>query len=354
MPGRRRPLKREHPFLVWTLHRALGLPAASPEPAEWAAGAVDVEVSRLAPLAAQLLGPDLRSLPETPYRNIARAVGLAGFAAERGAAQLTEMRDLLEGAGVPWLVMKGPPMAERLYGSGAIRPSRDLDVLVPWASVEEVTRFLTDRGYSPWSSPSRELFHVRFQRPYIPGWDDILEVHWRIEPPSAGSPGTAEMLAHRRAWGEGMWIPSPAHELELLIRHYIRHGGWQAILLLDVLLHLGDTEIDHPLGAILADDLRRLGLPERIRGPGGWTQAPLRRWMGTRTWLERRRARAPIAAQLALQHAPSAWMHGVASRFWPARPSARWRELAEHPVGRHTWRLRRLMTFGRRPRQSEG
>ncbi|MGH7657378.1 MAG: hypothetical protein ACREL6_04020, partial [Gemmatimonadales bacterium] len=122
---------------------------------------------------------------------------------------------------------------------------------------------------------------------------------------------TGDVLDSRQLWTGSeapVWIPGTPDERDLLTRHYVRLAGRQAILLLDLLLHLNGEVMAHPSGAVVADDLERLGLDPSVTGPSEWQLKPLRRWMSARTFAERRRAPTPIAARLALPALPVTWM----------------------------------------------
>lgn len=337
------------PVLRWVVHRALGLELAMPSAAEWSDSLESLSANRLSALAGWLLGAGRAELPDPVRAGLGRAHAKALFATERAGNQLHELVGELAGTDLRWVVLKGPPLAERLYPDPVCRPCRDLDLLVPAEELDPAGVLLTRLGYR--LQPDRHTHHLRYLRPGSAGWDDIVELHWRSGPKSAQS-GELELLAGRRAvetrWGK-VWVPGPAAELELLIQHYVRHAGWQVILLLDILLQLSPpphSPLVHPLGAALEDDQRRLGLPPRVTGPFRLSHLPLRRWLATHEFGERRTARrtAPVAVALAQRHSLETWRTMIRGLLWPETPSPRWSALA---AARPGWRWYRLLTLGR-------
>ena len=149
--------------------------------------------------------------------------------------------------------------------------------------------------------------------------------------------------------GGRIWIPSAEVEVDLLIRHYLRHAGDQAILLLDILLLLNGQPLTHPLGSLVGDDLSRLGLERTVNGPARWSHAILRRWMGQRSFEQRRSERHAglMGVPLALSRSPLVAVKELTRVVWPHRPTPRWVQSSKTSTGRYTWRLRRLARFGR-------
>ena len=62
--------------------------------------------------------------------------------------QLMAVDTCLTAAGVPWLILKGSPQAALLYGDAALRPSVDVDVLVPPEKFAEAFAALRRLGWT--------------------------------------------------------------------------------------------------------------------------------------------------------------------------------------------------------------
>src|SRR5215471_5024376 len=76
------------------------------------------------------------------------------------ADELARLLRLLETAGVPVVPLKGPTLAEALYGDAALRISFDIDLLVPRQDALQVRRLLVIEGYV---SLLPEQFFVKYQ-----------------------------------------------------------------------------------------------------------------------------------------------------------------------------------------------
>jgi hypothetical protein len=87
-------------------------------------------------------------------------------------AALDEAQAELQARGIQVLVFKGPSLSVRLYGTIAHRPFRDLDLLVPRASLRPAIRILRAIGYSRRrrDEHARELVRESVQ----------IDLHWTL------------------------------------------------------------------------------------------------------------------------------------------------------------------------------
>ncbi len=111
--------------------------------------------------------------------------------------ELAHVTHHLESAGVPVVSFKGPTLALALYGNGMVRPSADIDLLVPRADVRRAHALMRELGYAHEAqlSPSQEREHLRrdsvfnLQRPAPPNVAALfpqglaVELHWAITSP---------------------------------------------------------------------------------------------------------------------------------------------------------------------------
>jgi hypothetical protein len=339
----------EPPVLTWVVHRALGAEEDFPIVEHWSRELAALKASRLTALTAHLVRPRFNSLPHPVRTHLEAALLLAETVADQGKGQLAESREVLDRAGIRWVTMKGWALATRLYSTAACRPSGDLDLLVAAEDVNATLGLFLELGYRP--EGEDRSYHTRLVRDSARG-ASVIELHHRPGPARFGGLSTPAILAARQRFESGagsIWIPSPEHEADLLIRHYLRHAGDQAILLLDILKLLAGRRLAHPLGALVGDDLSRLGLERTVEGPRRWSHSVLRRWMERRNYEERRAARhaALVGIPLALARSPLAAAGSLARVVWPARPTPRWIEPSRSGGGRFTWRLRRIARLGR-------
>ena len=336
--------------LAWTLHTAMGESLEPPiDGAAWQAAWAALVASRLPSLAAHLMGSRLASLPHE-IRFLFEAWSLdAEATADRSAAQLGEVAGVLEETGALWVALKSWPLAARLYPTPACRPSCDLDLLVLPETMASIAIGLGKIGYIPTGQAHSN--HQRYERPGGSG-SDAIELHQAAGPPEFGGPPTRAILDSRQPFESTVgtvWVPEAGVERDLLIRHYLRHGGCQAILLLDLLLHLRGERYSHPLGAFIGDDLVRLGFPRTIDGPRRPRHIVLRRWMAGKDYETRRSSRhgSMVGVPLALSRSPLTMIQALARVVWPRHPTPRWRDPHDPSKGTVLWRLRRLASLGR-------
>jgi hypothetical protein len=82
----------------------------------------------------------------------------------------------LEDAGIAAIPLKGPFLAERLFGGGAGRLSADIDLLVSRRDASRALKVLSASGLVWRADPGTPLLHYVLDGPYgIP-----VELHWRV------------------------------------------------------------------------------------------------------------------------------------------------------------------------------
>jgi hypothetical protein len=343
---------REPELVRWIFRETLD-PGQSPVPGPslWQGMAAVLLAGRLSPLAVHLLGVRIGELPPEERRALEAADLEAQARSQAVGHQLEQIAIPLDATAVRWVVIKSWPLGARLYPTPACRPSVDLDLLVAESDHAEVARLLGAAGYRETTTAATATYHRSFSPPErshgLP-----VELHSSVEPRNYKAPPASRILDSRMRYHSAfgpLWIPDPVIERDLLIRHYCRHAGSQAILLLDLLLHLRGSRMQHDLGALVALDLERLGMEPVIAGPARIRHAPLRRWMARRTFHERRLARhkSPLGTSLALARGPGAIAGEVLGFIWPRFPTPRWRRQGDPTRGVPLWRLRRLLSAGR-------
>ncbi|GJG86402.1 hypothetical protein tb265_15830 [Gemmatimonadetes bacterium T265] len=78
---------------------------------------------------------------------------------------LLDLLRLLEGAGIPVIVLKGPAIGLVAYGDVTMRTFNDLDLLVQPADVRQARSLLVDAGYRAYYDPRQELSRLKGQHP---------------------------------------------------------------------------------------------------------------------------------------------------------------------------------------------
>ncbi len=181
---------------------------------------------------------------------------LAAIAAMAQRAELIETVRLLETEGIAPLALKGAWLARHAYPEAALRPCRDIDLLVPQDAVIEAFEVLTAAGHRLTQPPEMSLADtLRIEKhlpPLVAPRGTVIELHHRLWEPDGrldhGSP-LADLAAIRaRAWrdADGIAYPQGADMLGHLIVHavYSHRFDCGPLLLTDIDFLLREVTID--------------------------------------------------------------------------------------------------------------
>jgi hypothetical protein len=118
--------------------------------------------------------PDVAGGLEATYH---RAV----FTHQKVLATLRQVTPVLDSLGAPWLVMKGPVLAETIYPRPDLRGYTDLDLLVPGAwlgrvieALEEAGGSVVDRNWALLTRLGAGEVHL------VMNTDTIVDLHWDV------------------------------------------------------------------------------------------------------------------------------------------------------------------------------
>jgi len=135
-------------------------------------------------------------------------------------------------AELPVIALKGPCLAERLYGDAALRSCYDLDLLVRYADWARAGQLLTGLGFSP--NSHADDYHQSWRRKGI-----NLELHYNLENPLAFEFDVNDVWARAqlsRFHDVPVWLLASADELLYLCLHAVRHRFERLSLMLDLAL----------------------------------------------------------------------------------------------------------------------
>ncbi|MEM8793224.1 MAG: nucleotidyltransferase family protein [Pseudomonadota bacterium] len=164
--------------------------AALPEDPDRAARALTlaVERHRLGPYLADLLRD--ADLPEAMRARLASEAEAGAMAALIQKAETKRSLDALRAAGCDPVLVKGWPLAERLYGSAALRHSKDLDLHIGAQHLPMAAEVIGALGYAPVSGHRTRLnLALRGDPTLIDEANDLaflhpdgrmIELHWRL------------------------------------------------------------------------------------------------------------------------------------------------------------------------------
>lgn len=280
-------------------------------------------------------------------------------------SELEHVARAFRARGIEWVVLKGLPLAQRVYGSLADRFSIDNDILVRPRDVPRAMTALTEVGYV--SAPGRTLDADReatFQHPLrrtVPsGVTARLELHWNAFPPHLFTASEAILWSRLETCELGqlrLTVFDPELTLVHLASHFVQHRCAEVRILEDIAraLTCWRDRLDRDALAGLADAIgARAAVAFALRATWelGMTQArPLvRDWRAdvVMRWLpvdELRRSGAPSYSRMALSlllGAPERWPTALRHELFP-HPSVLARIFAiDAPTRPHVWYLRRL------------
>jgi len=177
-------------------------------------------------------------------------------------AALARIAPRLAAAGLPLIVLKGPALAECVYPSAALRPYRDVDLLVRRGDESRAARLLVDAGLVeladsgrakhtahadqiPQASSFHRIFLLEQQRQVIELHVDALQLglrprcegeRWRRAQPLPRLHGVLMLCpedqlvqlavhAHKHGFERLIWIK----DLDLLVRRYGASLNWDLV-----------------------------------------------------------------------------------------------------------------------------
>lgn len=158
----------------------------------------------------------------------------------RLAAELITILRALADAQIPAIPYKGPILTEDLYGSLALRPMADLDVVIHPHDLDRVGEILAPLGYGVSHTLSPLGVKYMLATKHHLAWRDpdrdlMVEVHWSFAPRIQGFHPTVDALfnrCRRRLWNEVPILSIPDPELLVILAVHGAGHCWQALELL--------------------------------------------------------------------------------------------------------------------------
>jgi hypothetical protein len=146
---------------------------------------------------------------------------------------IESLKSILAGfhqSNLPVITLKGPCLAERIYGDASLRTCYDLDLLVRRSDFARAEQLLTDLGFSP--NGHADDYHRPWSRSGL-----NLELHHNVENPHAFEFDIDAAWGRTRLsqfHGAPVWLFAPSDELLYLCLHAVRHRFERLCLILDL------------------------------------------------------------------------------------------------------------------------
>ena len=222
----------------------------------------------VASLVSHRLGRDSSDCPRELRHALARLRREHALLERVNQRELVCVLDILAGARVPALLMKGAPLSYSHYPEPSLRPRCDVDVLVREADVQHACRLLVDAGYVeppdwPGSGLTPELTFSRHEG----GFRHLVDLHWRLNGHSvfgdvlSFGPLIDESVAVE-SLGQHARAPKPVHALLLACMHRVGHQNSERLIwLYDIHLlveRLRDAEVQEFVGTAKDNEVWRV------------------------------------------------------------------------------------------------
>ncbi len=200
--------------------------SAAPGCADWRALATLAETHGVLPLVHRAL---MAAGAEIPDDHFQRALVNSRLSTEMLAAELEQLLASFAQHGIDVIPLKGPVLAETLYGEVAMRPCEDLDLLVRVRDFNRAEKVLIDAG---WVAPApAEEFERQFLRNGV-----LVELHFGVASPRS-FPFDLDGAWSRAQAGSFRGLPlaamSETDRALYLLLHGLKHGFGKLIWILD-------------------------------------------------------------------------------------------------------------------------
>ena len=156
-------------------------------------------------------------------------------------SELTGILHAFEEHGIVIVPLKGPFMAERLYGKASLRVSHDLDLLVSKQYLICSERVLSELGFTP---DTPDDYHRQWSRGHT-----SVELHHDVVNPLAFDFDVERALQRVQPGtfqGQRCWQLAPLDELVFLCLHGVRHRFERMSLVLDLCLAFQKLDLSTP------------------------------------------------------------------------------------------------------------
>jgi len=202
--------------------------------AEWTSALDLAREEHVEPMVVERLLQSGVPLPDAVLERVLAARRDATITAFFWSSQLTSLLKEFAEAGIDLIPLKGPSLAERVYGGAALRACRDLDLLVRKSDYAAAESLLTRLGFTAAARP--DDYHRQWGRATA-----TVELHFDVENPLAIDFQIADAWERSRPNlfnGRPCRLLAPEDELLFLCIHGVRHRFERLSLTLDIAMAL--------------------------------------------------------------------------------------------------------------------
>jgi hypothetical protein len=140
------------------------------------------------------------------------------------AEETLRVLEHLRARSIPAMPLKGPLFSEAVFGSPALYPSSDIDILVRPVDIGRAGAALRELGYAEDRLPERDMFEAHYHVSFVQARHRV-EVHWNLVKRYFDADPEfwweeADALAHG---GRGYPVPSPERYILYLVFRLFSH-----------------------------------------------------------------------------------------------------------------------------------
>ncbi|HYK36699.1 MAG TPA: nucleotidyltransferase family protein [Alloacidobacterium sp.] len=208
-----------------------GTASAVPRGADCRLLAMLAETHGVLPLVYRALTASGIEVPDKAFRE---TVLNSQLSSKSLAEELEHLLAVFAMRGIEVLPLKGPALAETLYGDVTLRPCVDLDLLVRVGGYHQAEQLLLEEGWEA-SAPADE-----YQRKFMRG-ESMVELHFGVASPRSfpfDVEGTWNRARNGAFRGQPMKTMSETDRALYLFLHGLKHGYGRLIWILDAALAL--------------------------------------------------------------------------------------------------------------------
>ncbi|MEP6958265.1 MAG: nucleotidyltransferase family protein [Nitrospirota bacterium] len=186
--------------------------------------------------------------------------------------QLEHILAACQQQGIACIPIRGPVLAEQLYGDASMRQMDDLDLLVNRKDLSAITEIFHQLDYCQHEQHQGFLEEFSYSLEFVhPGHGTIIEPHWTlVYPPFVGTTDMAPIWARavrRRFRDVDTWALSKADLLLHLCLHLLHKGAGSPLLWyheLDTLIRQEQSSLDWNTFAHQTERMGQTGLVAEI------------------------------------------------------------------------------------------